>query len=172
MVWLGRDLTSNFLKIVFHKFYLVYSWILCPIYCISSTQCLTCGYLWSLWLISLKLTLNLFSSIAGVRIFLWYIQIYLTLISSSSKLLTSYYCKFSKLFWNLQENSKFTGEHPCRIAISIKLQSSSVNLLHVFRTPFPRIIIIITPLIGCFCFILRDQSQMIFIIICFHLDVS
>ena len=43
--------------------------------------------------------------------------------------------------------SKFTGEHPCRNAISIKLQSnviqiafrhgcSPVNLLHIFRTPF------------------------------------
>ena len=44
--------------------------------------------------------------------------------------------------------SKFTGEHPCRSVISIKLQSnfikiilwhecSPVNLLHIFRTPFP-----------------------------------
>ena len=44
---------------------------------------------------------------------------------------------------------KFTGEHPCRNVISIKLQSSfieialrhgcsPVNLLHIFRTPFPR----------------------------------
>ena len=45
--------------------------------------------------------------------------------------------------------SKFTGEHPCRSAISIKLLSnfikitfrhvcSPVNLLYIFRTPFPR----------------------------------
>ena len=45
--------------------------------------------------------------------------------------------------------SKFTGEQPCRNAISIKLQSnfieialrhgcSPVNLLHIFRTLFPR----------------------------------
>ena len=45
--------------------------------------------------------------------------------------------------------SKFTGEHPCRSLISIKLQSnfieialrhgcSPANLLHIFRTPFPR----------------------------------
>ena len=45
--------------------------------------------------------------------------------------------------------SKFTGEQPCRSVISIKLQSnffeitlrhgcSPVNLLHIFRTPFPR----------------------------------
>ena len=45
--------------------------------------------------------------------------------------------------------SKFTGEHPCPSAILIKLQSnfieialwhgcSAVNLLHIFRTPFPR----------------------------------
>ena len=45
--------------------------------------------------------------------------------------------------------SKFTGEHPCRSAISIKLQSnfteitlrhgcSHVNMLHIFRTPVPK----------------------------------
>ena len=45
--------------------------------------------------------------------------------------------------------SKFTGEHPCRSVISIKLQCnltettllhgcSSVNLLHIFRTSFPK----------------------------------
>ena len=45
--------------------------------------------------------------------------------------------------------SKFTGEHPCRSAISIKLQSnfieitlqhgcSPVNSLHIFRTPFTK----------------------------------
>ena len=44
--------------------------------------------------------------------------------------------------------SKFTGEHPCRSVISIKLQSnfiettlrhgcSPVNLLHILRRPFP-----------------------------------
>ena len=37
-----------------------------------------------------------------------------------------------------------TGEHPCRSAISVKLQSnfieigSPVNLLHIFRAPFPK----------------------------------
>ena len=45
--------------------------------------------------------------------------------------------------------SKFTGEHPCRSVISIKLLckfikivlrhgSSPVNLLHIFRIPFPK----------------------------------
>ena len=45
--------------------------------------------------------------------------------------------------------STFTGEYPCRSAISIELQSnffeialrhgcSPVNLLHIFRTPFPK----------------------------------
>ena len=45
--------------------------------------------------------------------------------------------------------SKFTGEDPCQSVISIKLQDnfveialrhgcSPVNLLHIFRTPFPR----------------------------------
>ena len=44
--------------------------------------------------------------------------------------------------------SKFTGEHPCRSAISVNVQSnfidialrhgcSPVNFLHIFRTPFP-----------------------------------
>ena len=50
--------------------------------------------------------------------------------------------------------SKFTGEHPCRSVISIKLLYwnrtsawvSPVNLLHIFRTPFLR-----TNLGGCFC---------------------
>ena len=47
----------------------------------------------------------------------------------------------------LKTCSKFTGEHRCQIAISIKLQSSfmeitlrhgcsPVNFLHIFRTPF------------------------------------
>ena len=45
--------------------------------------------------------------------------------------------------------SRFTGEHPCRSVISIKLLCSfieitlwhgcsPVNLLHFFRTPFPK----------------------------------
>ena len=44
--------------------------------------------------------------------------------------------------------NKFTGEHPCRSVISIKLLCSfveialrhecSVNLLHIFRIPFPK----------------------------------
>ena len=49
----------------------------------------------------------------------------------------------------LKKCSKFTGDHPCRSVISIKLQSnfieitlrrgcSPVNLLHIFRTPFPK----------------------------------
>ena len=33
---------------------------------------------------------------------------------------------------------KFTGEHPCRIVILIKLLCPPVNLLHIFRTPSPR----------------------------------
>ena len=54
---------------------------------------------------------------------------------------------------------KFTREHPCRSAISVKLQSkfieiahrhgcSPVNLFYVFRTPFLR-----APLDGCFCIV-------------------
>ena len=33
--------------------------------------------------------------------------------------------------------SKFIGEYPCRSVISIKLKSPA-NLLHIFRTPFPK----------------------------------
>ena len=35
----------------------------------------------------------------------------------------------------LKKCSKFTGEQPCRIAISINLQSM---LLHIFKAPFPK----------------------------------
>ena len=61
-------------------------------------------------------------------------------------------CKISppKVFWGkvvLKICSKFSGEHPCRSVISIKLQNnfigialrhgcSPVNLLNIFRTPF------------------------------------
>ena len=49
----------------------------------------------------------------------------------------------------LKISNKFTGEHPCRSGISIKLQSnfieitighgcSAVNLLYIFRTPFTK----------------------------------
>ena len=49
----------------------------------------------------------------------------------------------------LKKCSKFTGEHPCRSVISIKLESNfieitlwhgcpPVNLLHIFRTSFPK----------------------------------
>ena len=48
----------------------------------------------------------------------------------------------------LKTYSKFTGEHPCRIAISIMQSNfieialrhgcSPVNLLQIFRTPFPK----------------------------------
>ena len=34
--------------------------------------------------------------------------------------------------------SKFTGEHPCRIEIALRHGCSSVNLLHIFGTPFPK----------------------------------
>ena len=45
----------------------------------------------------------------------------------------------------LKTCSKFTGEHPCRSAISIKFIEmallhgcSPVNFLHIFRTAFPK----------------------------------
>ena len=53
-------------------------------------------------------------------------------------------CDFKKV---AKQPTKFTGEHPCLSAISIKLQSnfieialqhvcSPLNLLHIFGTPF------------------------------------
>ena len=66
-----------------------------------------------------------------------------------SKICTSSHSEV--FFWKgvLKICCKFTGEHPCRKSISIKLQSnfieialwhecSPVNLLPIFRTPFPR----------------------------------
>ena len=49
----------------------------------------------------------------------------------------------------LKKCSKFTGEHPCRSAISIKMVCNyikivlrpgcfPINLLDIFRTPFPK----------------------------------
>ena len=41
----------------------------------------------------------------------------------------------------LKIRSRFTGEHPCQSVISIKLLKngcSPVNLLHIFRIPFPK----------------------------------
>ena len=54
-------------------------------------------------------------------------------------------CHFNKVAFVLKMCSKFTGEHPCRSVISIKLQSkfieislrqgcSPVNLLHTLTT--------------------------------------
>ena len=52
-----------------------------------------------------------------------------------------------KITFILDLYSKFTGEHPCKSVISIKLKAtllkslhgcSSVNLLHIFRIPFPK----------------------------------
>ena len=56
----------------------------------------------------------------------------------------------------LKKCSKFTGEHPCRSVISIKLGVtlrygySSENLLHIFRTPYE--------LEGCFWMSKRSTS--------------
>ena len=66
--------------------------------------------------------------------------------------MTIYRSSSSKVFLRkgvLKICSEFTGEHPCRSAISIKLQSnfieialqhgcSPVNLLRIFRTPFAK----------------------------------
>ena len=74
--------------------------------------------------------------------------------------------------------SKFTGEHPCRSVISIKLLCnfikialrhgcSPVNLLHIFRTTFLR-----TPLEVCFykCMVLSKEIRNQFIpLVSFHI---
>ena len=62
--------------------------------------------------------------------------------------------------------SKFTGEHLCRLVISVKLQSSfieivlregcsPVNLLHIFRKIFPK-----NTSWGCFCFSPRISEKL------------
>ena len=71
-------------------------------------------------------------------------------INSNCAEVTIYRSSLPKVFLGkgvLKICRKFTSEHPCRSAILIKLQSksieitlrhrcSSVNLLHIFRTPF------------------------------------
>ena len=76
----------------------------------------------------------------------WFnVNSFITVVRSSSKIQIP-----PKLFWGkgvLKICSTFTVEHPCRSAISIKLQSNSieitfrhgcspVNLLHIFRILF------------------------------------
>ena len=71
---------------------------------------------------------------------------------SCKDLLTKYRSNHPEVFLGkgvLKICRKFTVEHPCRSAISIKLQTnfieiafrhggSPANLLHIFRTPFPK----------------------------------
>ena len=71
---------------------------------------------------------------------------------NSWKLLTSFRSSHPEVFLRkviLKICSKFPGEHPCPSVISIKLLCnfaeitlwhgcSPVNLLHIFRTPFPK----------------------------------
>ena len=107
--------------------------------------------------------LSLFSEIKSNSTFL--IFIFMDKLSQISKAIMNriYFALvflFKKLFRSSQTEvflrkgllkicSKFTGEHPCQSVIPIKLQSnfieitlrhgcSTVNLLHIFRTPFPR----------------------------------
>ena len=70
----------------------------------------------------------------------------------STCLLTNYGSSHPEVFLRkgvLKIGNKFTGEHPCRSAISMKLLSnfieiplwhrcSPVNLPHIFRTPFSK----------------------------------
>ena len=79
----------------------------------------------------------------------------------SSRALSFFHVIISRFMWQKQKSSppevflgkvilkicsKFTGEHPCRsdfnrsnfIEITFRDGCSPVNLLHIFRTPFPR----------------------------------
>ena len=80
--------------------------------------------------------------------------------------------KFNKFKSALKIYSKFTGEHPCRSAISIKFQSifmeivlrpgcSPVNLLYIFRTTF-----LGTALEGCFG--IYKVANIVVVICCLH----
>ena len=76
---------------------------------------------------------------------------------------------------------KFTGEQPCRSAISITLQSnfieialrhgcSPANLLHIFRTLFPG-----TPLGGCFWTVLSsflEKPTLVFIFLLIYFIIK
>ena len=68
--------------------------------------------------------------------------------------------------------SKFTGEHPCRSEVSIKSLCnlieiafrhgcSTINLLHIFRTPFPKNTSCRLPLtlLGSLKFVILKKSQ-------------
>ena len=82
----------------------------------------------------------------------WYIQPCCRFASISNLYLSSNRSRPSEVFLgkDVQKScSKFTGGHPCRYVNSIKLHSkyieiehwhgcSHVNLLHIFRTPFPK----------------------------------
>ena len=73
-------------------------------------------------------------------------------LSCASVIFVIYRSSHSEVFLRkgvLEICSKFAGEHPCRSAIPIKLQSnliqialrrgcSTVNFLHIFRTSIPR----------------------------------
>ena len=76
----------------------------------------------------------------------------------------------------MKKCSKFTGEYPCRSAISLKLKSkfiemasrygcSSVNLLHIFRTHFPKntsgwlLLILVSHAVGLLSLLLKNVSE-------------
>ena len=59
--------------------------------------------------------------------------------------------------------SKFTGEHLYRSVISIKLLCSPVNLIHIFRTPFPKNTsgwLLLNIVNNYFCFAERNQFDL------------
>ena len=82
----------------------------------------------------------------------YYFQATVSLVLVTCLLLFYYRNSRPKVFFGkgvLKIYSKFTGEHPCRSAIAIKLQSkfieialwhgcSHVNLLYIFRTPYSK----------------------------------
>ena len=76
----------------------------------------------------------------------------------------------------MKKCSKFTGEYPCRSAISLKLKNkfiemafrygcSSVNLLHIFRTHFPKntsgwlLLILVSHAVGLLSLLLKNVSE-------------
>ena len=82
----------------------------------------------------------------------WFLHVYSDwmIFGLTTNLLCIFRSIFPKVFLGkgvLKINSNFTGEHPCWSAVSIKLQSSfieitlphgfsPVNLLHILRRPF------------------------------------
>ena len=103
---------------------------------------------WNIWWSFFPKVINFFRKNVPSKMINWVLNTPPQMICSELKIRSSHPEVFlGKIV--LKISSKFTGEHPCRSVILIKLQSnfiettlrhgfSPVNLQHIFRTPFPK----------------------------------